>query len=89
MNNAILKVQNLEVSFNGNPVLKDLEFSVNKGDVLAIVGPNGAGKSILFKALLDLIPYSGTIEWAKDLKISYVPQKFSIQCSVLGRGLVC
>ena len=78
MDNAILRVKNLGVSFDGNHVLKDLDFSVNKGDVLAIVGPNGAGKSVLFRALLDLIPHSGQIEWAKDLKISYVPQKFSI-----------
>ena len=78
MNNMILNVQNLEVSFDGNHVLKNLDFSVNKGDVLAIVGPNGAGKSVLFRALLGLIPYSGKMEWAKDLKISYVPQKFSI-----------
>jgi zinc transport system ATP-binding protein len=51
---------------------------VDKGDVLAIVGPNGAGKSVLFRALLNLIPYSGAIEWQKGLKIGYVPQKFAI-----------
>lgn len=79
MENTILKVENLEVAFNKeDPVLKGLDFSVNEGDVLAIVGPNGAGKSVLFRALLGLVPYSGKIEWAKDKKISYVPQKFTI-----------
>jgi len=78
IDNSILKVKDLEVSFDGDKILKDLDFSVNQGDVLAIVGPNGAGKSVLFRALLGLVPYSGKIEWAKDLKISYVPQKFSI-----------
>lgn len=78
MNNPILRVRNLRVSFDGNHVLKDLDFSVNKGDVLAIVGPNGAGKSVLFRALLGLIPHSGEITWSNNLKISYVPQKFSI-----------
>ena len=77
-NQPILKVENLNVGFENDQVLKDLNFTVNKGDVLAIVGPNGAGKSVLFRALLDLIPHSGKIEWAKDLKISYVPQKISI-----------
>ena len=76
--NAILTVKNLNVSFDGDHILRDLDFSVSKGDVLAIVGPNGAGKSVLFRTLLGLIPYSGEIEWIKDLKISYVPQKFSI-----------
>lgn len=77
-NNTVLKVDNLGVKFDSDQILKDLSFSVNRGDVLAIVGPNGAGKSVLFRALLGLIPYSGNVDWAKDLKISYVPQKFSI-----------
>jgi len=78
MNEAILKVKNLAVGFDGSDVIKDLDFSINKGDVVAIVGPNGAGKSVLFRALLGLVPHSGQIEWARDLKISYVPQKFAI-----------
>lgn len=76
--NTLLKVDDLNVSFDSDKVIKNLSFSVNRGDVMAIVGPNGAGKSVLFRALLNLIPYSGKIEWRKDLKISYVPQKFSI-----------
>ena len=74
----ILKVENMNVGFDNDKILTDLSFNVNKGDVLAIVGPNGAGKSVLFRALLGLIPHSGTMEWVKDLKISYVPQKISI-----------
>jgi zinc transport system ATP-binding protein len=77
-NSTILKVKGLGVSFDESHILKDLDFSINKGDVLAIVGPNGAGKSVLFRALLGLIPYSGKMEWAPGLKIGYVPQKFSI-----------
>ena len=76
--NILLKVENLDIKFNSDEVIKDLNFSVNQGDVLAIVGPNGAGKSVLFRALLGLIPYSGNVKWAENLKISYVPQKFSI-----------
>lgn len=75
----ILRVTNLKVVFGDNETLKNLDFSVNKGDVFAIVGPNGAGKSVLFKALLGLIPFSGEIKWADNLKIGYVPQKFSIE----------
>ena len=78
MDSAVLKVKDLAVGFDGSDVIKGLDFSVEKGDVVAIVGPNGAGKSVLFRALLGLVPHSGRIEWAKDLKISYVPQKFAI-----------
>ncbi len=78
LDNFILTVDNLGVKFDKNEVLKGLSFFVKKGDVLAIVGPNGAGKSVLFRALLGLLPYSGKIEWGKNLKINYVPQKFNI-----------
>ena len=77
-NETVLSVENLGVKFDENEVLKGLSFFVQKGDVLAIVGPNGAGKSVLFKALLNIVPYSGEIKWTKGLKVSYVPQRFSI-----------
>lgn len=38
------------------PVLRDIDFSVNQGEVLCILGANGAGKSTLFKSILGLIP---------------------------------
>ncbi|MDP2946120.1 MAG: ATP-binding cassette domain-containing protein, partial [bacterium] len=57
----ILGVSDLSVAFNNEKVLKDISFSVNEGDVLAIIGPNGAGKTVLFRALMGLIPYNGDI----------------------------
>src|SRR3989338_2626691 len=65
---TVLNVNNLNVSFDSNIIIADLSFSIQKGDVVAIVGPNGAGKSVLFRALLGLVPYSGKVEWAKELK---------------------
>ena len=47
-------------------VLKDVNFNLNKGDVLGITGPNGAGKTTLFKIILNLIePSSGEIDLDK------------------------
>ena len=71
----ILEVKNLSVNFDNQEVLKDISFSVNEGDVLAIIGPNGAGKSVLFRALLGLIPFGGEIKWRENAQIGYVPQK--------------
>lgn len=71
----ILEVRDLSISFDSQDILKNVSFSVNEGDVLAIIGPNGAGKTILFKALIGLIPYNGEIKWRDDIKIGYVPQK--------------
>ena len=74
----ILEVENLSVSFDGQTVLENINFILNKGEVLAVIGPNGAGKSVLFRALLGLIPYSGKIIWRTGLKIGYAPQKLTI-----------
>ena len=77
--NQILSVKDLKVQFNSEPVLSDVTFSLEKGMALAIVGPNGAGKSVLFRALLGLVPYQGDVEWQKEIKIGYVPQKLFIE----------
>lgn len=74
----ILEVENLSVSFDGQSVLENVNFTLAKGEVLAVIGPNGSGKSIMFRALLGLIPYSGKIIWRLGLKIGYVPQKLAI-----------
>lgn len=74
----VLTVENLGVKFGEHEVLKNLSFSIDKSDVLAIVGPNGAGKSVFFRSILGLIPHSGIVKWAPGLKIGYIPQKFYI-----------
>lgn len=71
----ILDVRDLSVSFGKEEVLKDISFSVNDGDFLAVIGPNGAGKTVLFRALMGLISYDGEIKWRENIKIGYVPQK--------------
>jgi zinc transport system ATP-binding protein len=75
----VLDVKNLSVEFFGNVVLDDLNFSVKRGEVLAIVGPNGSGKSVLFRSLLGLVPHTGKIDWKPGIKIGYVPQKLAIE----------
>jgi zinc transport system ATP-binding protein len=74
-NGLILKVINLNVLLNDQSIIENLSFEVKRGDALTILGPNGAGKSVLLKTLIGLIPYRGEIEWAKAIKIGYVPQR--------------
>ncbi len=71
----ILNVRDLSVNFGAEEVLKRISFEVNEGDFLAIIGPNGAGKTVLFRALMNLIPYDGKVTWQENIKIGYVPQK--------------
>jgi len=75
--NTILKVENLSVALEGETIINNISFDVKKNDALAIIGPNGAGKTVLFRALLGLVPYKGIIEWMPNIRIGYVPQKFS------------
>jgi zinc transport system ATP-binding protein len=71
----ILSVRDLTIRFGNRTVIHNLNFEVNPGDNLAIIGPNGAGKTVLLRALLNLLPYEGVIQWAPDAKLGYVPQK--------------
>lgn len=74
----ILNVSNLTVKLQNQVVLENLSFKLKKGMTLAILGPNGAGKTTLLKALLNLVPYDGTIEWEGKVKIGYVPQNITV-----------
>jgi zinc transport system ATP-binding protein len=73
-----LEVKNLHVAIGGVPILEDVTFSLEKGDVIAIIGPNGAGKTMLFRTLLGLQPYQGEIRWSQPPRIGYVPQRLTI-----------
>lgn len=71
----VLKVRTLSVELEGEKVINNLSFEVKKGDTLTILGPNGAGKTVLLKTLLGLLPYKGEVEWKKNIRIGYVPQR--------------
>lgn len=58
----ILEIRHLSKAFGSNVVLRDIDFKVNKGDVISIIGASGSGKSTLLRCtnLLEL-PTSGEI----------------------------
>jgi iron complex transport system ATP-binding protein len=58
----ILSIQGVEFTYPGRAILKEIRFSVEKGDYLAILGPNGVGKSTLLKCINKILkPQKGTI----------------------------
>ena len=60
---TVIKVEHLAKSFGSFQAVKDVSFTVNKGDVFGFLGPNGAGKSTTIRCLLSLIkPDAGNIE---------------------------
>lgn len=74
----ILTVEHLSVTVDSRNILHDVSFNILAGETTAIIGPNGAGKTTLFRALLGLIPYDGSIRWRHDIRVGYVPQRFSV-----------
>jgi len=73
----ILSVRDLTIKFGSRTVIQHLNFEVDAGENLAIIGPNGAGKTVLLRALQNLSPYEGVIQWAPDARLGYVPQKIA------------
>jgi len=72
MADTLLEVNNLNVEFGNETILKDISFSVKRGEIIVIVGPNGAGKTTLFRALLGLISHTGKVKWSTQ-NIAYLP----------------
>jgi iron complex transport system ATP-binding protein len=69
----MIQVNNLSFSYNGRPLLQDLNFTINKGEILTILGPNGCGKSTLLKLLRgQLLAQQGTIHW-EGKQLSAIP----------------
>jgi len=59
---SLLRVENLSKNFDRLPVLKEVSFSLARGEVIGLVGRQGAGKSTLFHLLNGaMLPSSGTI----------------------------
>ena len=70
-----LKVENLSVILDRETIIKNIDFELEKGGNMAVIGPNGSGKTVFLKALLGILPHQGKIEWARETRLGYVPQK--------------
>lgn len=63
----LIEVDQMEVNFDGNVVLRDIGLSVPKGQTLAIIGESGCGKTVLLKTLIGLVaPTQGQIRFDGD-----------------------
>ncbi|PWJ50495.1 amino acid ABC transporter ATP-binding protein [Faecalicatena contorta] len=66
---AVIQVKDLVKSFDSKEVLRGVNLSVNKGDVVAIVGSSGSGKSTLIRCIAGLEDYQSGELFIKDKKI--------------------
>lgn len=88
---TVLSLTNVNVSYNGTggtPILQHINLKLPAGVITVIIGPNGSGKSTLIKAILELLPYRGQIEFfgqpvpANYHHIGYLPQRFSFDRTI-------
>lgn len=87
----MLSVHHLKKSYGGRPVVNDISFGVNQGEVVGLLGPNGAGKTTSFYAVVGIIQadegdiqlqgqsLKGTpIHQRARMGIGYLPQETSV-----------
>jgi zinc transport system ATP-binding protein len=72
----LITARKLGLSLGGASILKDVDFQIHAGEIVTLIGPNGSGKTSLLKALLGLVPATGTLSRKPGLRVGYVPQTF-------------
>lgn len=75
LNPPILRLDNVDLGYGGNPIISKVNFSVDMTARIAVVGPNGAGKTTLLKCLThELLPLSGVMYRHNKLKLAMFTQ---------------
>jgi branched-chain amino acid transport system ATP-binding protein len=69
---AILKIENLTISFGGIRALNNVSFEVEKGSIYSIIGPNGAGKTTIFNCISGIYPPDSGKIFFKGEDITYL-----------------
>jgi zinc transport system ATP-binding protein len=84
---TVVDVRRASFGYDGQPVVRDLDFEMSRGDVVAVLGPNGSGKSTLVRGLLGLVPLlAGSVRiFGADIRsvrrarrVGYVPQRHTV-----------
>ena len=72
---VVFRLDNIGMAFGDNPLYKNVNLHINRGDRVAIIGPNGAGKTTLMKIMAgELAPESGSVTPGHGVTLSYYAQ---------------
>jgi manganese/iron transport system ATP-binding protein len=84
LDKPLLELENISLRYESGPALKDISFTLTRGDGVAVVGPNGAGKTSLFQVIAGIQdPEEGVVaisghEPGGHTCIAYVPQRSQV-----------
>jgi zinc transport system ATP-binding protein len=75
----LVSLSNVGVRRNGRWLVRGVDFSVSRGEIVTLIGPNGSGKSTTVKTAIGVMKADeGKVVRAAGLKVGYVPQKLAI-----------
>lgn len=74
---TLLKIHIKEAGYERDqPTIRNIQFNVQKGELIGLIGPNGAGKSTTIKTILGLLEHmKGEVEFKSQTKYSYIPER--------------
>lgn len=76
---SVLSYENVDISYNGNTVVKDINLKLEEGEILGIVGESGSGKTTVIKAAMNLLGKGGLVTrgdiWFKGMDIPDLSDK--------------
>ncbi len=88
---SVLEIRGGGVVLGGRPILRDIDLTVEAGDVVALLGANGSGKSTLVRSITGLLPLSAgsarlfgqpISDFDQWPRLGYVPQRSTIAAGV-------
>lgn len=75
----LLQAEHITICYNGKPVVRDVSFALEQGEILCVVGESGSGKSTIIKAIMGLLGNGGMVTrgdiWYKGLNVVDMPAK--------------
>ena len=78
----LISLNSVTIGYDSKIVLRDVDLTVKRGEIITIVGPNGSGKTSMMRALIgSLVPTTGSVSRSKSLRVGYVPQKLNVDHS--------
>ncbi|MGG2477663.1 zinc ABC transporter ATP-binding protein ZnuC, partial [Rhizobium sp. BR5] len=78
-NEILVSLANAGVQRNDRWLVRGVEFSVSRGEIVTLIGPNGSGKSTSAKMAIGVVkPSEGNVSRIAGLRVGYVPQKLSV-----------